>query len=400
MRIVLFTHPSFMASQSMPRFARMLQQAYQALGHEVEVWSPMPRMHAWVRTGRLSKWAGYIDQYLLFPWWVRRAVAREPASTLFVMADQALGPWVPLVKHRQLVVHVHDLLALRSALGEVPQNPTRYTGRLYQRYIRRGFAQAKHFICISQRTLDDLQRVGGVAPITCEVVHNGLNQRFVRTPAPEARALLRRAGLSVPDAGLLLHVSGNQWYKNVRGVIRIYAQYAANQADPLPLWLVGVPQTDAVREALANVPTQGQVHFLYGIDHALLQAAYSLSRAFLFPSLAEGFGWPIVEAQACGCPVITTDDAPMNEIGGPHTDYLPLLRDTDDMTQWAARGARVLEKLLDEPAQARRDRTDACMAWSRRFEPERAIAAYLQIYEGVMARPTTETGHALARIPS
>ncbi|MES2840034.1 MAG: glycosyltransferase [Pseudomonadota bacterium] len=400
MRIVLFTHPSFMASQSMPRFASMLQHAYQALGHEVEVWSPTALVHAWVPTGRLSKWAGYIDQYLLFPLWVRRAAAREPADTLFVMADQALGPWVPLVKHRPLVVHVHDLLALRSALGEVPQNPTRFTGRLYQRYIRHGFAQAQHFICISQRTLDDLQRVGDVAPVTCKVVHNGLNQRFSRTPALEARALLRRAGLSVPDAGLLLHVSGNQWYKNVAGVIHIYAQYATSRADPLPLWLVGVPQTDAVREALADVPAQGQVHFLYGIDHALLQAAYSLSRAFLFPSLAEGFGWPIVEAQACGCPVITTDDAPMNEIGGPHTDYLPLLRNTDDMAFWAACGARVLEKLLNEPAQAQSERTDACMAWSRHFEPERAIAAYLQIYEGVMARHPTNAGHALARIPS
>ncbi|MCY1550700.1 D-inositol-3-phosphate glycosyltransferase [compost metagenome] len=155
-----------------------------------------------------------------------------------------------------------------------------------------------------------------------------------------------------------------------------------------------------MREALNEVPAQGQVHFLHGIDHALLQAAYSLARAFLFPSLAEGFGWPIVEAQACGCPVITTDDAPMNEIGGPHTDYLPLLRSTDDMALWAARGARVLEKLLNEPAQAQSERTDACMTWSRRFESARAIAAYLQIYEGVMARHPTNADHALARTPS
>ena len=397
MRIVLFTHPSFMDSQSMPRFARMLQQAYQALGHEVHMWSPKARLHAWVPAGRLSKWAGYVDQYLLFPLWVRRAVAHEPADTLFVMADQALGPWVPLVKHRPLVVHVHDLLALRSALGEVPQNPTRFTGRLYQRYIRQGFAQAKHFICISQRTFDDLHRVGGVAPVTCEVVHNGLNQRFARTPALEARTLLRRAGLSVPDAGLLLHVSGNQWYKNVNGVIRIYARYAEAQADPLPLWLVGVPQTEAVREALAEVPAQGQVHFLYGIDHAMLQAAYSLARAFLFPSLAEGFGWPIVEAQACGCPVITTDDAPMNEIGGPHTDYLPLLRDTDDANTWAHRGARVLEKLLNEPEQEQHERTEACVAWSQRFEAARAIGRYVQIYERVLALPPTRAAQAFAQ---
>lgn len=400
MRIVLFAHPSFLPSQSMPRFARMLQKAYQERGHEVDVWSPKAVVHAWFPEGRLSKWAGYVDQYLLFPLWVRRAITHEPADTLFVMADQALGPWVPLVMPRPLVLHVHDLLALRSALGEVPQNPTRFTGRIYQRYIRRGFAQARHFICISQRTHDDLQRVGGVAPVTCEVVHNGLNQRFARTPVLEARALLRRAGLSVPDGGLLLHVSGNQWYKNVKGVIQIYARYAANQADPLPLWLVGVPQTDSVREALSTMPERGQVHFLYGIDHALLQAAYSLARAFVFPSLAEGFGWPIVEAQACGCPVITTDDAPMNEIGGPHTDYLPLLNHPDDMADWATRGARVLEKLLGEPARARSERTEVCVAWASRFAAERAIGRYLQIYEHVLNLHRTTSVQALARHPS
>ncbi|MBT9463097.1 glycosyltransferase family 1 protein [Hydrogenophaga sp.] len=397
MRIVLFTHPPFMASQSMPRFARMLQQAYQERGHEVHLWAPQPLVHRWVPAGRWSKWAGYIDQYLLFPLRVRREVAKQPADTLFVMADQALGPWVPRVKHRALVVHVHDLLALRSALGEVPQNPTGFTGRLYQRYIRWGFAQARHFICTSQRTRSDLQRVGGVAPDTAEVVYNGLNQRFARTPSATARSLLRVAGLPVPDDGLLLHVSGNQWYKNVIGILHIYARYAAGQAHPLPLWLVGVPQTDAVRAALAAVPPQGKVHFLYGIDHALLQAAYSLARAFLFPSLAEGFGWPIVEAQACGCPVITTDDSPMNEIGGPNAVYLPLLGPDDDRRAWAAQGATALNTLLCEPAQAAAERAAACVAWSRRFEANLVIDQYLQVYQRVLTSHLTPIDRALAR---
>ena len=400
MRIVLFTHPPFMASQSMPRFARMLQLAYQERSHEVHLWAPRPLVHRWVPAGRLSKWAGYIDQYLLFPLWVRRAMARQPADTLFVMADQALGPWVPLVKHRPHVVHVHDLLALRSALGEVPQNPTGFTGRVYQRYIRWGFAQARHFICISQRTRSDLESVGGVAPDSAEVVYNGLNQRFAPTPPARARSLLRAAGMPVPDDGLLLHVSGNQWYKNVTGILRIYARYAAGQAYPLPLWLVGVPQTEAVRAALASVPPQGKVHFLYGIDHALLQAAYSLARAFLFPSLAEGFGWPIVEAQACGCPVITTDDSPMNEIGGPHTVYLPLLGPDDDRKAWAAQGADALNTLLNESAQAASERAAACVAWSRRFDADHAIEQYLQVYQRVLVSHHPSTERALARSPS
>jgi len=397
MRIVLFTHPSFLPSQSMPRFAQMLQLAYTARGHQVQMWAPLPRVYGWVPKGRLSKWAGYVDQYLLFPLWVRRQLPRQPADTLFVMADQALGPWVPLVKHRPHVVHAHDLLALRSALGEIPQNPTGFTGRIYQRYIRHGFAQARHFICISGRTRDDLERVGGVPASACEVVHNGLNQRFVPTPPAEARSLLRKAGLALPERGLLLHVSGGQWYKNLTGLLRLYAHYARTQAQPLPLWLVGVPQTDAIRAALTEVPAQGAVHFLYGIDHALLQAAYSQARAFLFPSLAEGFGWPIVEAQACGCPVITTDDTPMNEIGGPEARYLPLLRATDDAQAWAAHGARVLAELLAATPADQARRSAACVAWSKRFDADRVITQYLDIYEDVLVDPHAATPPHLLR---
>lgn len=399
MRIVLFTHPAFLASQSMPRFAQMLRNAYTARGHEVQVWSPPARVRRWVR-GPLSKWAGYVDQYLLFPLWVRRQLARAPEDTLFVMTDQALGPWVPLVRGRPLVVHVHDLLALRSALGEIPENRTGASGRVYQRYIRRGFQQARHFICISQRTREDLRRVGGIDPLSCEVVYNGLNQRFARIPAAQARVQLRGAGMPVAPGGLLLHVSGGQWYKNVAGVLRLYAHYARAQRHPLPLWLVGVPQTEAVQAVLREVPEQGTVHFLYGIDHALLQAAYSVSRAFLFPSLAEGFGWPIVEAQACGCPVLTTDDTPMNEIGGPHTTYLRRLRDGDDGQAWAAEGARRLEAVVNESVADAQARSQTCMAWARRFDADRAIGQYLQVYGQVLAGQQVSLNTDMARTPA
>lgn len=384
MRIVLFAHPSFTSSRSMPRFTQMLAHAYAARGHDVQLWAP--RAVLFDKFGpSLSKWAGYIDQYVLFPAWVRGQLQQTTTDTLFVLTDQALGPWVPLVRDRPHVVHVHDLLALRSALGEIARNPTRVSGRLYQRYIRRGFAQAQHFICISQRTRDDLLRVGGVRPQTCEVVHNGLNQRFEPVPHGAALARLRDAGLPAPDEGMLLHVSGSQWYKNVDGVVRIYAHYARREANPSPLWLVGVRRSGALRDALAEVPGNGAVCIVDHVSHELLVAAYSVARALLFPSHAEGFGWPIVEAQACGCPVITTDDAPMNEIGGPEARYLPLLDIGDDADAWAAQSATVLQQLLAVPTQEQARRRAACIAWAGRFDTDTAIESYLRIYERVLA---------------
>lgn len=375
-----------MRSQSMPRFARMIGGAMQAKGYEVDYWAPQAWVHALFGNTRLAKWAGYVDQYLLFPLQVKARLLRQPPGTLFVFCDQALGPWVPLVKHLPHVVHAHDLLALRSALGLIPQNPTSSTGRIYQRYIRRGFRQARHFISVSKRTQSDLVEHGQVQPLTSCVVYNGLNYPY--KPMPQARAFqkLSMAGLPANNEGMVLHVGGGQWYKNTAGIIHLYARYAARHEHPLPLWMISPhPSSPEVVDALKQVPAQGRVLFYQGIDNAALEAAYSVARAFLFPSLAEGFGWPIVEAQACGCPVITTNDSPMNEIAGPVASYLPVLQPGDDISAWAERGADALEAVLhmDDKEQAlQRQRR---MTWAAQFTTHKAIEGYLSIYQSVLA---------------
>jgi glycosyltransferase involved in cell wall biosynthesis len=385
MNIVVFTHPAFMDSQSMPRFAGMLQRAYVARGHQVTMWSPQARVFNWVPPGGLKKWAGYIDQYLLFPAWVRRQLRKQPAGTLYIFSDQAQGPWVPLVKHLPHVVHAHDLLALRSALGDIPEHATGWSGRIYQRYIRRGFRQARHFIAISGGTRDDLIRFGGVRSDQVDVVHNGLNYRYAPMLDVESAAELKQRALPIEPDGMLVHVSGGLWYKNVPGVLRLYAAYARRHDRPLPLWMLGDMRPESFADVLAELPPQGQVRFVKGLSNESLRAAYSRARALIFPSLYEGFGWPIIESQACGCPVITTAEPPMNEVGGPAGLYLPRLRASDDPLAWAARGAAVLDGLLSESATERVERSARSVAWSRRFDADIAIDSYLQVYQKALA---------------
>ncbi len=369
----------------MPRFAHMLISSFESRGHAVTALSPPARFHRLAAGTRFAKWAGYIDQYLLFPATARRILKQMPDDTLFVFCDQALGPWVPLVQGRPHVIHTHDLLALRSALGDIKENPTGFTGRIYQRYIRRGFRRARHFICVSRKTRDDLQRFGGVDASSADVVYNGLNFPFAPLAKEAAEQTLAAAGFTASPKGVILHVGGNQWYKNLAGVFAIYARYCAEEEDPLPLWCISPRPTQAVAAAaLSRIGPRGSVQFHQHISSATLQAAYSYARALVFPSLAEGFGWPLIEAQACGCPVITTNEPPMNEVGGDAALYISRLEYGENIDTWAALGADSLRTLLMEPEEERARRRERGIAWANQFDHDRSIDGYLAIYQRIL----------------
>jgi glycosyltransferase involved in cell wall biosynthesis len=362
----------------------MLQSAFEARGIPVQRWSPKACLRSWIRRGPAAKWAGYADQYLLFPLRVRRQLKRVSADTLFVFCDQAMGPWIPLIRGRSHVVHTHDLLALRSALGDIPENPTSLTGRIYQRFIRRGVRQARHFISISYKTRDDLHHFVGPQAITSEVVYNALNYPYSRMNAAAAEQVLRAAGLPTEARSMLLHVGGGQWYKNLRGVIALYSQYAARENNPLPLWCVSPVPGAHIQQLLRELPASGKVLFFQGLEARVLQAAYSTARALLFPSLAEGFGWPLIEAAACGCPVLTTDEPPMNEIAGPAAVYVPRLQIHEELLEWGSRCASALESLLSKGDAERNENAEHAAQWARRFDPNRSIERYVEIYRTIM----------------
>jgi glycosyltransferase involved in cell wall biosynthesis len=137
---------------------------------------------------------------------------------------------------------------------------------------------------------------------------------------------------------------------------------------------------------LNQLPKNGEVLFFQDIDNKTLQAAYSLARVLLFPSLDEGFGWPIIEAQACGCLVLTTDAAPMNEVGGAHSIYLPPLKYNDDQELWAKKCCEILTKLLNLDSLELSELSLRGMNWVKRFNADSAIEDYLNIYKSVLEK--------------
>lgn len=384
MNLVFFTHPSFLNQQSMPRFTQMLAEGMKRRGHQVEIWQPKAQVSRLQMPTFIRKWAGYIDQYILFPREVKSRLKKCPPNTLFIFTDQALGPWVPLVSGHPCVIHCHDFLAQRSALGEIPENPTRLSGRIYQAYIRRGYSQGQNFISVSHKTREDLHSFLSFQPTRSEVIYNGLNQAFAPHNLEEMRVLLKNKTSIKLEQGYILHVGGNEWYKNRLGVIELYNTFRTNYEVNLPLLMIGKKPTSPLLDHYTKSPFKSDIHFLSNIDDQFLRIAYAGASLFLFPSLAEGFGWPIAEAMASGCPVITTNRPPMSEVGGKAAFYIePQPFNGLEITDWASESAKVIKMVLDMNPSQRQKVINTGSLNSQRFNPENILDKIEYIYQQV-----------------
>lgn len=385
MNLIFFVHPSFLEQQSMIRYARMLSEGMKKRGHQVQVWSPKPRFFQFGVTQSIKKWLGYIDQYIEFPIVARRLISKCPDDTLFIFTDHALGPWVPLVARRPHIIHCHDFLAQRSALGEIPRNRTGFTGRIYQALIRKGYKQGRNFISISNKTRQDLHRFLPARPLLSKVVYNGLNQAFTPSDATTAGVVLGdKFGLDL-TYGYLLHIGGNQWYKNRPGVIKIYDTWRSKGKTALPLLMMGQYPDKVLSKAWSNSSFKSDIHILSDIEDKYIALAYNGANVFLFPSIEEGFGWPIAEAMASGCPVITTDQAPMTEVAGNAAFLIPPAPyDEVSFEDWVKEAATVLDKVVNLIPLNRNKVTNEGLKNIQRFSPESMLNEIENIYKDVI----------------
>lgn len=370
----------------MPRYTKMLSEGMTERGHEVQVWYPRPKALKWAFFKPMEKWLGYVDQYLIFPRTVKKRIKTIGENTLFVFMDHALGPWVPLVESRPHVIHCHDFLAQRSALGEIKEHKTGWTGKLYQRMIRNGFTKGKHFISVSKNTKLDLHRFLTKDPITSEVIYNGFNQKFAPGNIPELRTKLSELAHVELTNGYILHVGGNHWYKNRPGVIEIYNTYRSSYKDTIPLVLLGNQPDKTLLESHSRSLFKCDIHFLVGMTDTILRDAYAAATLMLFPSYEEGFGWPIAEAMASGSLVITTDEPPMTEVAHCAGFYIPRSPGYTTNKKWAAEAARVVHEVLNLSSQERDTAIKKGFENASRFDQKKTLDKIEKTYTQISKR--------------
>ncbi|MEJ1236935.1 glycosyltransferase [Chryseolinea sp. T2] len=388
MQLIFLAHPEYLGNKSMIRFARLLAEGMARRGHQVETWTPKSKLAKLSTHPFIQKWLSYVDHYILFSGELKRRVRRQPADTLFVLTDQSLGLWVKPIASRAHVIHCHDFLALKSALGEIPENPINWSGRKYQTMIRKGFSRGKYFISVSLKTKEELDELVLQQPEISEVVYNGLHQKFAQLDTRTARTSFgKEAGIDL-TRGYILHVGGNAWYKNRLGVIMIYDAWRRMTANPLPLLLVGAELTTELQSRVDKSQYRPDIYCLTNINDDQIILAYAGASLFLFPSLGEGFGWPIAEAMASGTIVITTGEAPMSEVAGDAAYLIP--RQPLEATaseRWAEKSAVIVEEVVTLSPQARSEAISRGIVNARRFETEGSLDRIEAIYKRVVRIP-------------
>jgi glycosyltransferase involved in cell wall biosynthesis len=373
--------------QSMRRFSAVLERELRQRGCEVSVLAPRAIAGA-LRAGRtgVGKWLGYVDKFLLFPWTLRSAIRRarrNGADVVVHIADHSNATYTRYLRDVPHLVTCNDLLAVRSARGEFPQNPTRWSGRILQRMILSGLNQAQEIACISGATRQDVLRLCALRPSAVRLVYMGLNYPYAPRPG---------AALTMRDRPFVLHVGGNQWYKNRLGVLRIYAELKkASRGAAVPaLLMVGERFTKPMRDFIAANGLSDDVIERAGVGNQDLEALYTGAELLLYPSLAEGFGWPVLEAMACGCRVVTSGRAPLTEVGGTAAVYI----DPEDV----AAAAHTTLAVLHESPDDRMARVEAGIHHQRQFSTATMIDSYLDVYRSLSGRRGRERSAPLAAV--
>jgi glycosyltransferase involved in cell wall biosynthesis len=190
-------------------------------------------------------------------------------------------------------------------------------------------------------------------------------------------------------SGYILHVGGNQWYKNRLGVIQVYSAFREQSNLKLPLLMMGQRPTAELVKAQQRSRFKNDIHFLSGIEDKLLRIAYSGASIFLFPSIAEGFGWPIAEAMASGCPVITTNEAPMTEVAGNAAYFISGKPNDEAKTVgWANQAAKAITQVLELSSTQRKELIEKGLKNSKRFDTEVALERIEGLYKQIIQKKT------------
>jgi glycosyltransferase involved in cell wall biosynthesis len=243
--------------------------------------------------------------------------------------------WVSIPASLPLALVAHDIDIFHATFIPPPLSPTEYVFTLHDltsfhspefyhpsirwrlnRAISRGLSKARLVLCVSHCVRDMVRETFKVPPERLAVVHHGVSDNFRPVPLDEAKqVLLREYGIMRP---YLLFVGQLKARKNILRILEAFSRFRGETKSGVILLLVGRrgQTAEGIDECVSRFKLTNAVIEVGHVMTEHLPALYSAAEMLVFPSLFEGFGFPVLEAMACNTPVITSNVSALPEVAG------------------------------------------------------------------------------------
>ena len=273
---------------------------------------PQPNGHGHIKFRNPGGLPYPVWEQVVLPRWVRQ----DGVELLHCPANTApMG----LPKRVKLVITVHDVMYLLPRSVLVPSRVFRQRlGSLYRRsVVRRVARRADRIIAVSEFSKREITEHLRITPNHIHAIHEGIDERFARL-ASTITLPPKEIGGERLDAPFILALGEGDPRKNTLGVIRAYGARRSELPNQEKLVIVGLRdwRSSAAYDLVGQLGLNKSVLFAGYVSEELLAWLYTAARCFLYPTLYEGFGFPPLEAMACGTPVITSDCTSVPEVAG------------------------------------------------------------------------------------
>lgn len=270
----------------------------------------------------------------------------------------------------QKIVTVHGASAFSADL----QDPDR--GNRIRRSFHLALDQLRAVVTVSEWSKDEIVRHFQIPREIIRVIPHGVDSKVFRPRGPG----------DVPSINVpyLLHVGPAVRRKNLLTLVRAFAMLAKEHRVRQHLVLAGAAgqETGALAREVERLGVASRVHFVGPVDEASLVNLYQFADAFVFPSFYEGFGLPVIEAMACGTPVLTSACSALPEVGGTAAAYF----DPKDVESVAASCLAVIEDPVERASMSERGTAQAS-----RFSWQTCSEAHLTLYKQVADAGTNDS---------
>jgi glycosyltransferase involved in cell wall biosynthesis len=228
-------------------------------------------------------------------------------------------------------------------------------------------------IAVSQQTANDIEYYYNIPSERIRVLYQSCNPLFFNyLNKTDIDAVLSKYNL---PSKYLLYVGTIEERKNLHRLIE--ALHIAKI--DIPLVVIGRKTayfTNNVLPLIEQYKIQSQLHFIENVENSSLPAIYQAAKLFIYPSLFEGFGIPILEAQASGTPVLTSTGSCFSEAGGPHSAYANPL-DSSDIAQQLT--------LLLNDKERRISMIEKGRAYAQQFNDKQCAENLMKVYEQLLS---------------